>query len=119
MKKIIGLTTLIFIVAIQAEAQTSSNVDFATLHLQIALKCFTNLDSSAPTLGEGAARITSKDIVAMLSGRRSFPLGKIFDGNGTPIPHLGAAVMTNFNSNAKLLLLQALGTNHGNVFIVV
>jgi len=119
MKKLIGLTIVVFIAATQAEAQTSSNVDFSTLHLQIALKCFTNLDSGASTVGEGAARITAKDLIAMLSGRRSFPLGRIFDGNGTPIPHLGAALMTNFSSNAKLLLLQALGTNHGDVFIVV
>jgi hypothetical protein len=64
-------------------------------------------------------RLTSKDIIQLLSGRLSFPIGKIFDGSGTAIPHRGAAVMTNFTTSAKLMLLQALGTNHGITYIVV
>jgi hypothetical protein len=120
MKQIVGwvVAGIIILAAAPVKAQTSTNVDFLTLRLNIALKCITNSEDSS-VFGDAGARINSKDIIQLLSGRRSFPLEKIFDGNGTPIPHLAGAVMSNFTSNAKLLILQALGTNHGQVFVVV
>jgi len=121
MKKIMGwsIISVFVLAASQVSAQTNTNVDFATLRLQIALRCFTNSDTGGTFNESGALRINSKDIIQTLSGRLAFPLGKILDGDGTPIPHRGAAVMSNYTSNAKLLLIQALGTNHGIAYVVV
>src|ERR1051326_277939 len=102
----------------------STNLDFLTLNLSIGLTAMTNNapvtnDDNTITEDSGQIKISSGSIIQLLSGRRSFPLGKIINGNGDAIPHLGAAVMTNFSKSARLLLLQALGTNHGDVFVVV
>src|SRR5689334_17360053 len=114
---------LIISTAPGTNAQTT-NVDFFTLNLNIGLTAATNNtpvtnDDNTVTADSGQIKITSASIIQLLSGRRSFPLGKIIDGNSNAIPHLGAAVMTNFSKSAKLLLLQALGTNHGSTFVII
>jgi hypothetical protein len=104
-------------------AQTSTNVDYLTLNLNIALTASTNgpsdTNGSMVSSKSGTIKITSASIIDLLSGRRSFPLGKIVDGNGTTIPHRGPAVMTHFANSAKLLLMQGLGTNHDATFVVI
>jgi hypothetical protein len=106
-----------------ALAQTSTNVDYLTLNLNIALTAATNgvpdTNGSIVTSKSGTIKITSASIIDLLSGRRSFPLGKIVDGAGNTRPHLGAAVMTNYSNAARLLIMQGLGTNHDSVFVVV
>jgi hypothetical protein len=106
-----------------AVAQSSTNVDYLTLNLNISLTATTNgvpdTNGSIVTSKSGTLKITSASIIDLLSGRRSFPLGKIVDGNGNTVPHLGAAVMTNFSNAARLLLMQGLGTNHDSIFVVV
>jgi hypothetical protein len=106
-----------------ALAQTSTNVDYLTLNLNITLTATTNgtpdTNGSIVSSKSGTMRITSASIIDLLSGRRSFPLGKIVDGDGNIRPHLGAAVMTNYSNAARLLLMQGLGTNHDSVFVVV
>jgi len=106
-----------------AVAQSSTNVDYLTLNLNIALAATTNgvpdTNGTIVTSKSGTMKITSASIIDLLSGRRSFPLGKIVDGSGNTVPHLGAAVMTNFSNGARLLLMQGLGTNHDSVFVVV
>jgi hypothetical protein len=101
----------------------STNVDFITLNLNIGLIAQTNgtpaTNDSTVTVDSDQFKISSSTIIQLLSGRRSFPLGKIIDGSSNAIPHLGPAVITNFSNNAKLLLLQAIGTNHGGTFIVI
>jgi hypothetical protein len=120
-----GMVALIFLLsAYERTSAQSTNVDFVALNLNIGLTAMTNgtpvtNDDNTVTADSGQLKINSAGIVQMLSGRRSFPLGKIIDGNGNAIPHLGAAAMTNFPNNAKLLLLEALGTNHGSVFVVI
>jgi len=120
MKRIIGwVVTGIFGLAVtSAKAQTDTNVDFLALRLQISLKCYTNSDAGG-TVESNAVRLNSKDIIQLLSGRLTFPIGKILNGDGTPIPHRGPGTMTNYSNNAKLMLLQALGTNHGTVYVAV
>ena len=115
---------MVFVVSLTtALAQTSTNVDYLTLNLNIALTATTNgvpdTNGSMVTSKSGTTKITSASIIDLLSGRRSFPLGKIVDGNGNTIPHRGAAVMTNYSNAAKLLLMQGLGTNHDSNFVVV
>lgn len=104
-------------------AQTSTNVDYLTLNLNIGLTATTNgvpdTNGSIVSSKSGTMKINSASIIDLLSGRRSFPLGKIVDGNGTTIPHRGPAVMTNFSNAARLLLMQGLGTNHDSTFVVV
>lgn len=106
-----------------AVAQTGTNVDYLTLNLNILLNATTNgtpdTNGSIVSSKSGTLRITSASIIDLLSGRRSFPLGKIVDGSGNTIPHRGPAVMTNFSNAARLLLMQGLGTNHDSVFVVV
>jgi hypothetical protein len=107
----------------RTNAQTT-NVDFVTLNLNIGLTAMTNNtpvtnDDNTVTADSGQIKISSASIIQLLSGRRSFPVGTILDGNSNAIPHLGAAVMTNFSKSAKLLVLQALGTNHGGIFVVI
>jgi len=115
--------TVIAVSLSTAVAQTSTNVDYLTLNLKIALTATTNglpdTNGSIVTSKSGTLKITSASIIDLLSGRRSFPLGKIVDGNGNTIPHRGAAVMTNFSNAARLLLMQGLGTNHDSIFVVV
>jgi hypothetical protein len=122
MKTIIGcIIAGIFIITAQSNAQTNTNVatvDFQTLRLQITLKCFTNSDAGGP-VDSSVIRLNTKDIIQLLSGRLTFPIGKILNGDGTPIPHRGPGTMTNFSNSAKLMLLQALGTNHGTTYIAV
>jgi len=115
---------MVFVVSLTtALAQTSTNVDYLTLNLNIALTASTNgvpdTNGSIVTSKSGTIKITSASIIDLLSGRRSFPLGKIFDGDGNIRPHLGAAVMTNYSNAARLLIMQGLGTNHDSVFVVV
>jgi hypothetical protein len=120
-------TTIAWVVIVvsltTAVAQTSTNVDYLTLNLNIALTATTNgvpdTNGSIVTSKSGTMKITSASIIDLLSGRRSFPLGKIVNGDGNTVPHLGAAVMTNFSNGARLLLMQGLGTNHGSTFVVV
>jgi hypothetical protein len=119
----VAAVILVLSSAARTSAQ-STNVDYVVLNLNIGLTANTNgvpvtNDDNTVTLDSGQFRINSSTIIQLLSGRRSFPLGKIIDGNSNAIPHLGAAVMTNFSKSARLLLLQALGTNHGSTFIVV
>jgi hypothetical protein len=106
-----------------AIAQTSTNVDYLTLNLIITLSATTNgtpdTNGSIVTSKSGTSKINSGTIIDLLSGRRSFPLGKIVNGQGTTVPHLGPAVRTNYSNAARLLLMQALGTNHGSVFVVI
>jgi hypothetical protein len=106
-----------------AVAQTGTNVEYLTLNLNIALTASTNglpdTNGSIVSSKSGTMRITSAALIDLLSGRRSFPLGKIVDGDGNTRPHLGAAVMTNFSNAARLLLMQGLGTNHDSVFVVI
>jgi hypothetical protein len=106
-----------------AVAQSSTNVEYLTLNLNITLTATTNgvpdTNGSIVTSKSDTMKITSASIIDLLSGRRSFPLGKIVDGSGNTVPHRGAAVMTNFSNGARLLLMQGLGTNHDSVFIVV
>jgi hypothetical protein len=106
-----------------AFAQTGTNVDYLTLNLNILLTATTNgtpdTNGSIVSSKSGTLKITSASIIDLLSGRRSFPLGKIVDGSGNTIPHRGPAVMTNFSNAARLLLMQGLGTNHDFVFVVV
>lgn len=102
----------------------STNVDFLALNLNIGLIANTNgapvtNDDNTVTEDSGQFKISSTTLIQLLNGRRSFPLGTIIDGNSNAIPHLGAAVMTNFSKSAKLLLLQALGTNHGSTFVII
>lgn len=115
--------TILALSMARTNAQTT-NVDFLTLNLNIGLTAITNNapvtnDDNTVTADSGQTRLTSASIVQLLSGRRSFPLETIFDGNSNAVPHLGAAVVTNFSKGAKLLVLQALGTNHGSTFVVV
>lgn len=115
---------MVFVVSLTtALAQTSTNVDYLTLNLNIALTATTNgapdTNGSMVTSKSGTLKITSASIIDLLSGRRSFPLGKIVDGSGNTVPHRGPAVMTNYSNAARLLLMQGLGTNHGSVFVVV
>jgi hypothetical protein len=126
MKPQIGLmaAAILALLTIQRANCQSTNLDFLTLNLNIGLIANTNgapvtNDDNTVTLHSGQFRINSAAIIQLLSSRRSFPLGKILDGNGNAIPHLGQAVKTNFSTNAKLLLLQALGTNHGSAFVVI
>jgi hypothetical protein len=120
-------TTIAWVVIVvsltTAVAQASTNVDYLTLNLNIALTATTNgvpdTNGSIVTSKSGTMKITSASIIDLLSGRRSFPLGKIVDGNGNAIPHRGAAVMTNFSNAARLHLMQGLGTNHDSIFVVV
>jgi len=119
----VAAAILILSTAARINAQ-STNVDYAVLNLNIGLTANTNglpltNDDNTVTLDGSQFKINSSAIIKMLSGRRSFPLGKIVDGNSNATPHLGAAVMTNFSNNARLLLLQALGTNHGSTFIII
>lgn len=106
-----------------ALAQTGTNVDYLTLNFNITLTATTNgvpeTNGSIVTSKSGTMRITSASIIDLLSGRRSFPLGKIVDGSGNTVPHRGPAVMTNFSNAARLLLMQGLGTNHDSVFVVI
>lgn len=106
-----------------ALAQTSTNVEYLTLNLNIALTATTNgvpdTNGSIVTSKADTMKITSASIIDLLSGRRSFPLGKIVNGEGNTVPQRGPAVMTNFSNGARLLLMQGLGTNHDSVFIVV
>lgn len=106
-----------------AIAQTSTNVDYLTLNLVITLTATTNgtpdTNGSIVTSKSGMSKINSGTIIDLLSGRRSFPLGKIVNGQGNTVPHLGPAVRTNYSNAARLLLMQALGTNHGSVFVVI
>jgi hypothetical protein len=123
MKRIVGWATtgLLILAALQMRAQTNTNapsVDYLTSRLQFTLKGFTNSDTTG-SIESGAARLNSKDIIQLLSGRLSFPLETILNGDENPIPHRAAGAMTNFSPSAKLLLLQALGTNHGANFVVV
>jgi hypothetical protein len=118
----IAAAVLVLSATVQTNAQTT-NVDFFTLNLNIGLTAMTNnapvTNDNTVTVDSGQIKITSASIIQLLSGRRSFPLGTIVDGNSNAIPHLGAAVMTNFSKSARLLVLQALGTNHGSTFVVV
>lgn len=106
-----------------AVAQTGTNVEYLTLNLNIALTATTNgvpdTNGSIVTSKSGTLKITSASIIDLLSGRRSFPLGKNVDSDGNTRPHLGAAVMTNYSNAARLLLMQGLGTNHDFVFVVI
>lgn len=119
----IAVAVLVLSTTVQTNGQTT-NVDFVTLNLNVGLIAMTNNTpvtngDNTVTADSGKIKISSASIIQLLSGRRSFPLGKIIDGNGNAIPHLGAAVMTNFSKTAKLLVLQALGTNHGDTFVVI
>jgi hypothetical protein len=118
------ITWMVFVVSLTtALAQTGTNVDYLTLNLNIALTATTNglpdTNGSIVSSKSGTLKITSASIIDLLSGRRSFPLGKIVDGSGNTIPHRGPAVMTNFSNAARLLLMQGLGTNHDSIFVVV
>src|ERR1051326_4848553 len=113
----VAAALIIFSTSARTTAQ-STNVDFLALNLNIGLMATTNNppvtnDDNTVTLDSSHIKITSDSIIQLLSGRRSFPLGTILDGNSNGIPHLGAAVITNFSKGARLLVLQALGTNHG------
>jgi hypothetical protein len=115
---------MVIVVSITAGlAQTSTNVDYLTLNLSISLTATTNgapdTNGSIVTSKSGTLKITSASIIDLLSGRRSFPLGKIVDSDGNTRPHLGAAVMTNYSNAARLLIMQGLGTNHDSVFVVI
>jgi len=115
---------MVFLVSLTAAvAQTSTNVDYLTLNLNITLTATTNgtpeTNGSIVTSKSGTLKINSGSIVDLLSGRRSFALGKIVDGQGNTIPHRGAAVMTNYSNAARLLLMQGLGTNHDSTFVVI
>jgi hypothetical protein len=119
----VAAAILVLSTAARTNAQTT-NIDFFTLNLNIGLTAVTNNapitnDDNTVTADSGQLKITSASIIQLLSGRRSFPLGKIIDGSSNAIPHLGAAVMTNFSKSAKLLVLQGLGTNHGSIFVVI
>jgi hypothetical protein len=119
----VAAVILVCSTAARTSAQ-STNVDFLTLNLNIGLIAMTNNapvtnDDNTVTADSGQIKITSASIIQLLSGRRSFPLGTIIDGSSNAIPHLGPAVATNFSKGAKLLVLQALGTNHGSTFVVV
>jgi hypothetical protein len=108
-------------------AQTNTNVvpkvQFIRLNLNINLLANTNgtpeTNGSIATVRDGGIRLTSKRIIDLLEGLVVFPIEKLIDGSGVPRPHLGAGVMTNFTANARLVLLQALGTNHGQSFIAI
>jgi len=115
---------MVFVVSLTAAvAQTSTNVDYLTLNLNIMLTATTNgtpeTNGSIVTSKSGTLKINSGSLIDLLSGRRSFPLGKIVDGQGNTIPHRGAAVMTNYSNAARLLLMQGLGTNHDSTFVVI
>jgi hypothetical protein len=101
----------------------STNVDYLTLNLNIALTAATNgtpdTNGSIVSSKSGTLRINSGSIIDLLSGRRSFPLGKIVNGQGNTVPHRGPAVRTNYSNAARLLLMQGLGTNHGSIFVVI
>jgi hypothetical protein len=123
MKNIInwGIMGIFILAGAQMRAQTNTNVatvSFQTLRLQITLKAFTNSDAGGP-VDSSAMRLNTKDIVQLLSGRLTFPIGTILNGDETPIPHRGPGTMTNFSNSAKLMVLQALGTNHGTTYITV
>jgi hypothetical protein len=106
-----------------AVAQTSTNVDYLTLNLSIALTGTTNgtpdTNGSILSSKSGTLKINSLSIIQLLSGRRSFPLGKIVNGQGNTVPHLGPAVRTNYSNAARLHLMQGLGTNHDSIFVVI
>jgi hypothetical protein len=119
-----AIAWMVFVVSLTtALAQTGTNVDYLTLNLNIALTATTNgvpdTNGSIVISKSGTLKISSASIIDLLSGRRSFPLGKIVDSDGNIRPHLGAAVMTNYSNAARLLLMQGLGTNHDSVFVVV
>ena len=105
------------------QAQTNTNLLFLRLNLSINLLARTNgtpeTNGSIATVSNGAIRLTSARIINLLEGLVVFPIEKMFDGSGVPRPHLGAGVMTNFTANAKLVLLEALGTNNGQSFIAI
>lgn len=104
------------------QAQTT-NVEFLRLDLNINLLAHTNgtpeTNGSIATVHGGVIRLTSARIINLLEGQVVFPIEKLIDGSGVPRPHLGAGVMTNFTANARLIVLQALGTNHGQTFIAI
>ena len=112
--------------AVQGWAQgvlINTNVDYLTLNLNITLTANTNgtpeTNGSIVTSKSSTLKINSGSIIDLLSGRRSFPLGKILNGQGNTVPHLGPAVRTNYSNAARLLLMQGLGTNHGSIFVVI
>ena len=129
MKAIMGWAIAASILALgftRSQAQTNTNVatvDFLRLNLSINLLAHTNgtpqTNGSIATVSNGVIRLTSARIINLLEGLVVFPIEKILDGSGIPRPHLGAGVMTNFTANARLILLQALGTNHGESFIAI
>src|SRR5215471_9187820 len=118
------ITWMVLVVSIAAAvAQTSTNVDYLTLNLSITMTGTTNgtpdTNGSILTSKSGTLKINSLSIIQLLSGRRSFPLGKIVNGQGNTVPHLGPAVRTNYSNAARLHLMQGLGTNHGSIFVVI
>jgi hypothetical protein len=108
--------------AAQMNAQ-NTNLDFLVLNLNIDLKAYTNgipgTNGNIASVKSGTDKINSKEIIQLLSGRRSFPLRKGFSGQGDAIFVRGAAVTSNFTSNAKLLIVQGLATNSESFFVVV
>jgi len=121
MKKTIGwLTISIFVfAAFRSTAQTSTNVDYLTLRVQITLMCVTNADSGGDVAETGSARLNSKDVIQLLSEKLAFTLNKFTNGNGVVAPQRGPAAHPTYSAKAQLLLMQPLGTNHGEPFIVV
>jgi len=121
MKKIIGWLTMgIFVfAALRSMAQTNTNVDYLTLRAQITLMCVTNADSGGDVAETGSARINSRDIIQLLSEKLAFTLNKFTNGDGVVAPQRGPAAHPTYSSKAKLLIMQPLGTNHGEPFIVV
>ena len=105
------------------QAQTNTNVDFLTLHLNIALIAHTNgvpeTNGNLATATSGTVRLTTKDVIQALSNKVVFPVIKALHPDGYGIPALGPGVRTNFSNAARLLILQGLGTNHGRFFVVV
>jgi hypothetical protein len=120
MKKIIGWLTMgIFVLAAMESRAQTTNVDYLTLRIQVALMCLTNADSGGDVAETGSARLNSKDLIQLLSDKLSFTLNKFTNGDGVVAPQRGPGAHPTHSSKATLLLMQPLGTNHGEPFIVI
>jgi hypothetical protein len=126
MKRTISLIIagVLFLALIRSQAATNTNpppakIDYLTLQLQIALTCLTNADDAGDIAATGSARLNSKDIIQLLSDKLAFPLTTFTNGLGFVAPQRGPAVHPSYSKHAKLLIMQPLGTNHGDAFIVV
>jgi hypothetical protein len=126
MKRTISLIIagVLFLTLVRSQAATNTNppapkVDYVTLQIQIALTCLTNADNAGDIAETGSTRLNSKDIIQLLSGKLAFPLTTFTNGLGFVAPQRGPGVHPDYSNKAKLLLMQALGTNHGIAFIVV